>query len=332
MELGSDQRVMEENQVSVKAGDESYDPFPQAQLGLDAAVRHHLEDEAAQIDAAGMMIDLFARLDREAVASAETVRRTPTRRWLALPAAVAALLAASLLLAIFLTGPSRAFAASPAAAVRSARTVHTGETVRCYTVTHTGPVRLFAAQWERQPTLSVRGGSFQLCFSGGPLTWGRDGSGRIWVAVSRKEAACFEPDELPERLREFVAIRGLELPELLDEVLSDFDLSWQDEDPSTRTVIATRRHPARPLQIESAEIRLAQGSDLIEQLTLVRPTLREGALATAFTLEREAPAQAAAFSAEAHLESGGEVFDGRQPFKRLLVLIAAFREAMSKDW
>lgn len=308
------------------AGDRSKEAFEPAQHGLDAAVRNHLENEAARVDATAMMQNLFARLDRETVPLVKPVTHRPARRWLA----AAAMLAASLLLAIFLVGPGRGYAASPMEAVRSARAAHADETVRCYTVTHIRPTGFLAGRIENTPRLCVRGGSFQVTVPDVEITWGRDDKGRIWLAPTRNVAARFEPAELPETLREIVAIRGLELPELLDEVLSDFDLVWQNDDPHTRTVVATRQLRAGPLQITSAEIQLAQESDLIEQLTLKRQTAREGVMTITFKLDQETHGHAGAFSAEGNLELGGEVFDGRQPFKRMLVLMVALREAMSK--
>src|SRR5207244_6922078 len=61
-------------------------------------------------------------------------------------------------------------------------------------------------------------------FEFGPTAWGRDGQGRLWVAVSRRDGLRVGRDAIPERLALVCDVRGVQLETLLHDVLADFEL------------------------------------------------------------------------------------------------------------
>jgi len=295
---------------------------PSPEPGIDAVVRAQLDAEASRVDAAKLRDRVLAQLDADA-----TPRPSSGRR-LAFLALVA--LAASLLVGVFLVGPSREAMATPAQVVESARTAYQGDADRCYSQTVQLPQNLPAPlsllfDGGRAVTLTTRGDRFvaEPGF-GGKGAWGRDKSGRVWIAPTREAAARCEESELPPSIRDAVKIRGLEIGSLLDEVLRDFDLSWTEppaRDAAIRSVTAQRRKPPRPGQITSAELVVDKDTKLIHSLLLRREMLVGGVATLTFKLVGTATPDESRYTAEGHIDAERPVYDATRPALRRRVLL-----------
>src|SRR5204862_6957502 len=123
----------------------------------------------------------------------------------------------------------------PREVVERAKSAHEAPTDRCYEVT----VRMPEELQERYPELArdrksrlwTRGDRYFVEWPDRPGAWGRDEDGRVWVAPTPFAAARFDPDEIPEAMRDFFAVRAVQLPQLLDELLAGANLRWRPTDP-----------------------------------------------------------------------------------------------------
>lgn len=299
------------------------DPFPPPEPGLDALVREHLDAEAGRVDA-GRMWD---RLAGQLRADAAPVTR-PSRRWVRVVAGFASV--AALLVAAFVLTPARDAVATPAQVVESARAAHRPDADRSYTQTVQLPPNLPAPMSllfdsGRAVTVRTRGDRFVVTPGlGGRGAWGRDADGRVWIAPTRDAAARFTAAELPPHVLEMVAIRGLEVGPLLEDVLKDFDLAWAE--PPARgapalAVRATRRGGPLPGQIHSAELVIDKETRVVRSLVLRRPLAVGGLLTLTFTLADTTERDPIDYTAEGHVGPGQPVYDATRPVLRRRVLL-----------
>src|SRR5262249_29424375 len=219
------------------------DPFPNPDRPIDRSVRAKLDADARDADPERVLAGVRRRLAADTVSP---VRRT--RRWVF---AAAGVLAASVLVAVLLLIPGGSVQASPREVVERAKAVHETPTDRCYEVTVHFPDDLR----ERYPKLAAnrksrlwtRGDRYFVELPDGRGSWGRDEAGRVWIAPTASAGARFDADEVPGILREFFEVRTVQLPRLLDELLSDWDLAWTTADPGRsrgdRKIVATRWAP-----------------------------------------------------------------------------------------
>lgn len=297
----------------------STNPFPEPEPGIDALVRAQLDAEAARADARAMADRVLAQL----AAASEPQTNRPRRAWgrLASLAGVVGLAAAVLVAAFVLSGPREATATpSPAEVVQGARGALARNDTRCYRVTIDARAReAFPLLAQGVPrTLCTRGDRFVVEPGfGGKGAWGRDGSGRVWVAPDTDGAAAFNEAELPPLIRNAVKVHELEPDTLLDEVLSAFDLTWS-EPPApgsdTYSVTATRRGNAPALRLAWAELVIEKKTKVIRSLTLRRGGAGGHATFT-FTLLATVAKDDMAFTPEGYIRPGAPVFDHN---KRLL--------------
>jgi hypothetical protein len=200
---------------------------------LDAAVRAHLDAEAAAVDARRVLAGVKARQANS--------RLTPStrRRWLRWATLGAAAVAACLLVGLFLTGqdpvpvgPPRT--ATAAEIIEEAKTVHEAAGVdRCYQV---------AADWDIKPmmprlgpartaTVWTRGDQFVVLSSvddGPAWAWGQEPGGGVWLVPNRKHAIVFTRDELNDPLARHCELMSLRLASTLGEVLEKYELFRKD--------------------------------------------------------------------------------------------------------
>ncbi|MBA4190621.1 MAG: hypothetical protein C0467_21760 [Planctomycetaceae bacterium] len=300
------------------------DLFPPPEPGIDAIVRAQLDAEAAQVDPARIWDRVRVQLDAEAARPI-----TPRSGFRKVLFAVGAL-AASLLAAVFLLGPSREAIATPTQVVESARAANGPDADRCYTQTlqlppnSPAPLALVLDSG-RTVTLCTRGDRFvvQPGF-GGRGACGRDENGRVWIAPTRDAAARFDESELPPLVRDAVRIRGLELGTLLDEVLKDFELSWTEppvHNAALLAVSAVRRGQTGPGQIRSADIVVEHDTKRIRSLVLRRQLIVGDTATITFRLAGIAQFGAVAYAAEGHVDAGRPVYDGARPLLRRKVLL-----------
>ncbi len=298
-------------------------PFPPPEPGLDAAVRAHLDAEAARTDAGATWETVLARLN----ADPPTTPAKPTRRrWARAALAVAATAAAVLVALFFWPGP-RQLTASPSDVLREARTAHAAGPDRCYSFAIDFPQPLK----DRFPLLADNGRTQTVWTSGdqfvvspgftGKGAWGRDHLGRVWFAPTREAAARFTLDELPPALKEAVAVRGLELDTLLGELLADYDLAWADAD----RISATPRGTVGLLGVLSADITVEKTTHSVRELILRRKLPNDDAVTLTFR-QTEAGGDVPGYPAERHLNPKAPVHDADTPVLRRRVLIQGLGE------
>ncbi len=294
------------------------DPFPDPPSGLDAVVRAALEADAARVDGQAAWGAVLARLD---VAPAG-----PRRGWVRGAAALAALAAALLIAVAFWPGGGKV-AASPADVVRDALAAHAAGPDRCYTQA----VELPPAVRDRFPLLTDRGLAPRIWTRGdrfvvepwlGDGAWGRAPDGRVWFAPSRAAAARFGLDELPPPVREAVAVRGMELHTLLDDLLAGHDLTWTE--PPTEAVYeitAAARGAVAPFRLAGAALTVDRDTSAVRRLVLRRALPGGGEATITFDLIETATRDAAAYTPAAHLAAGAGVHDATEPGPRRRVLL-----------
>src|SRR5262249_35813052 len=129
---------------------------------------------------------------------------------------------------------------------------------------------------DRKSRLWTRGDRYFVELPDGRGSWGRDEAGRVWIAPTASAGARFDPDEVPGIFRDFFEVRTVQLPRLLDELLSDCDLAWTTADPGRsrgdRKIVATRRAP-NGSSLLGAEVDVAANSSVITRLAVTRQFL-----------------------------------------------------------
>lgn len=305
--------------------------FPDPESGLDEVVRAQLDAEASRTDAKGMADRVLARLTDES-AKPRRLRWAWGRvaSW-----AGAAALAAGVLVAVFVLSGPREAVASPLQVVQAARDTSTRNEARCYSVSLNLPGRTresfpLLALDANPRTLCTRGNRFVVEPGfGGKGAWGRDETGRVWLAPTPDAGIAFEEAELPTGLRNAVKIHELELTSLLDEVLADFDLTWTEppvRGAETYSITAKRRGEVAALRIASAELVVEKQTHVIRSLTIRRKALVDGTATIAFSLTSTTPRDDAAFTPQGHLTPGAPIYDRTQPVLRRRLVGQQLRE------
>jgi hypothetical protein len=284
------------------------DPHP-----VDAAVRAHLEAEAAKVDPARVLAAVKWRQSRRAVILPRIVR------WATLGTAG---LAAGLLLALFLTGntPVPTKEVSAAELVQEAKAVHESTaTDRRYQVTadgefKPGPLRLPPT---RSATVWTRGDQFVVLSAvddGPPWAWGQQADGRVWLAPSRFHAIMFDKDELNDPLARFCEVMSLRLATTLGEVLERYDLFRQDADEPGQPIRieATLRPGLLPAaRVRKVELELDPDTKAVRSAVLHRFLNGQPEGALRFTLTETATKPADFYSLEGHTSMFRVVHDGK---------------------
>jgi hypothetical protein len=295
------------------------DPFPNPDRSLDRAVRAKLDADARNADPETVLAGVRQRLEADTVSPG---RRS--RRWVF---AAAGALAASVLVAVLLLIPGGSVQASPREVVERAKAVHETPTDRCYEVTVHFPDDLrerypkLAA--DRKSRLWTRGDRYFVELPDGRGSWGRDEMGRVWITPTSNAGARFDPEEVPGILREFFEVRTVQLPRLLDELLSDCDLAWTPTDPGRsrgdRKIVATKRTPNGSALL-GAEVDIAADSNVITRLAVTRQTFLHK-VTTEFRLVAAEPPDESMYSPEGHLIDGAPIYDRTQALRRLPLLV-----------
>jgi hypothetical protein len=284
---------------------------------IDAAVRTHLEAEAAKVDARQVLDRVKAR-QASARSRATALRRGV--RWATLGAAATA---AGLLLALFLTGntavPPRE--ASAEELVLEAKAVHeSAATDRCYQVTadgefKPGPMRIPPA---RSATVWTRGDQFVVLSAvdkdGPPWAWGQQADGRVWLAPNRFHAIVFDKDELNDPLARFCELMSLRLATTLGEVLEKYDLFRKDagEPGEPIRIEATLRPGLLPgARVRKIELELDPNTKAVRTAVLHRYLNGQPEGSLRFTLTETTTKPADFYSLEGHTSMFRAVHDGK---------------------
>lgn len=304
---------------------------------LNQWVADHLEAEAAQVNVPGLWSRLQHRL-RQPTTVVEPSR--PVSGGFLRRARWSMALAASLLLLILGTLNWSSSSAQAETLVRQAQAKQRLAVDRCYKI-HT---ELFGSYREKFPILNQAG--FELIHTRGDrfwvearrqepkgpfarpgLRWGRDESGRTWVAVSPRLGLRFEPDEVPAALDFFMAIRGADLDGIFKGLLTDFDLRFEASDEGgVRRVAAQLRSGRSHGSLKSAEISIRGGDQELEELVLHRVLLNQPFAQVHLRREPDRPQPDENYRLETHLLKNAVILERGQSARRNEIIRNLLRE------
>ena len=283
---------------------------------IEALVRWSLDRDAESIDPRAAFERLEAARPELSESSAGTLGRAETtrrRRLGARPLAWGLSAAAAVLLIVttWLLRPGPALA-SAESLVREAKQVHRLPLDRCYLVEFKRDSALFdecspmtsqvevTRTWTRGDQFWVESANPELRWA-----WGREKSNRIWLAAGPHRAVRLEPDEVPRWLGLFYSLCGIQLEQLLGEVLRDFDLEREtpagDVRPATQ-VIRARLKPGRSHpQIRSAVLELDVETRVLRRMVIERTTKGQPFATVTYTLVETKTLDDGKFQLEGHL-------------------------------
>ena len=199
---------------------------------VDALVRGHLDREAARIDGA----DVLRRVSTNGVRPA-VGRGLRLRQWAAgIGLGAGAVAAACLAIAFGAGTPLNVHAHTAVDLVRDSQQAHSDGTDRLYElkVERTGlsPQGKGPPPWLllRDGKVWTRGDQFwmQSHTDGRPLSFGRDGEGRVWIVPNPQVGLLYNPDEVTEPLARACNLTSLRARALMAEMLASYDLSRAD--------------------------------------------------------------------------------------------------------
>jgi hypothetical protein len=309
---------------------------------LDALIKARLDERAREIDPRPLLARLEERLEDPVRAFSggtptdATTRPATTplpsrwqRRWSVAIAAVASL-ALTVLGAIYLW-PNPAAAAT---LVLATKHVHELPVDRCYLIEVQAadlddPLSESALQ--RVDRLWTRGDRFFIESSNRQYrwAWGQDDTGAVWLASGRQRGLRLEASEVPPGLSRICDTHSMQFERLLNQLLQDFDLTWDSPDattlPQTRIVHAVRR-PARSRgRIQEARLEIDLETKVIRKLVVKRWSRSWATgwqLATvAYTLVGTEAQPDLCYQPEGHLEAPFVIYSREhEPDKRNAIL------------
>ena len=261
---------------------------------LEAMVKARLEDRARDVDPQPLLARLQERLaapveSGEPAASAHpltrdlaaTTRGLPPsgpplwRRRLGVAVAAAAALALSAAGVIYVWPSS----ASAATLVLATKRVHELPVDRCYVVEvqpSAPDESTLAPKYGRVDRLWTRGDRFFIESSNRQdrWTWGQDNTGAVWLTSGRKRGLRLEADEVPPGFRRLCDTLTMQFDTLLDQLLDDFELTWEAADastlPQTRVVHAVRKGVRPRGRVQEARLEIDAETKVIRKLAVKR--------------------------------------------------------------
>jgi hypothetical protein len=272
------------------------DKTPLSDEQVESLVKARLEERAREIDPQPLLARLQERLAAPqeseetsdlasagppvhdvAIAARRISQPRPAhwrRRWgVAVAAAAALALSAA---GVIYVWPS---SASAATLVLATKRVHELPVDRCYLVEvqPSAPDESTSApKYGRVDRLWTRGDRFFVESSNRQdrWTWGQDNTGAVWLTSGRKRGLRLEADEVPPGFRRLCDTLSMQFETLLDQLLDDFELTWEDADastlPQTRVVHAVRKG-ARPRgRIQEARLEIDAETKVIRKLAVKR--------------------------------------------------------------
>jgi hypothetical protein len=158
-------------------------------------------------------------------------------------------------------------------------------------------------------TLWVRNREFVQLYGGvdRSLAWGRDARGAVWFCLAGRTAAVFEPDEVPEPLRELCELRSLELDPLLRTLLRDYDLQFAQGVPDLEQIQARPRPMSEPTRHGLVVLEIDRPSLQVRRVTLERLHRDRPIARTTFALEETASQPDSLYDCQTHLIPGGQM-------------------------
>jgi hypothetical protein len=243
-------------------------------------------------------------------------------RW-TLATAAAAILLVTVALVSF---PGRQLSAE--SIVRQAKAAHAEALDRCYRVETDfeftpldgDPSTIVRP---RKTRLWTRGDRFWIESDIGPrhLNWGRDESGRLWLALTPHRGLRFEWAEVPPAVALRCDVLSVRLETLLGEVLTDFDLKT---DPAEANIIRVTPRPGDRRILREAILEVDPASKVLKRLELTR-TLAGRTITTKFQLEETRELDDSRYQLEGHLEAPSQInVHEIDPQRRRQILLRLF--------
>jgi hypothetical protein len=286
---------------------------------VDELVAGYLQGAVARTDADALLerIEADRRLNASVASianEADAVSRRSMRRvagWSLIAAAVAV---------AFLGG--RYFDTSSAQAatlLKNVQSVHKQSVDRCYRVQH-APQAGEDGQTPSSPsesTLWTRGDYFwsDAAFGSTRIKIGREETGTIWLAPSRKKGIRFSPEksEFPKEVETLSQINSLTVPVLVDEVLADFDVKSEGpvvHSDGRRSVIWARLKDGRSHAfLSAAMLEVDVERNLLVRLVLwLQKPKGPGDTVTYTLVDRPAPGEES-YKLESHLDADAVIED-----------------------
>lgn len=218
--------------------------------------------------------------------------------------------------------------ASPAVIVKKTLNAFRNEIDRCYTVKVDAEVplrrnRLLRRAIPSDSKLWVRGSQFVQTYEDidEPIAWGRKERGAVWFTVSGETVAVFEANEIPEVLQELCELRCLQLPNLLESLLRDYDLDYASSDQDSQVILAKPRGNSPKLKYGVVEVEVELNSLLVRRVTLERTKNSRPVAVISFLLEKTEQQPVAFYDPQTHSKIDSQVWDsGSRPGQRAELL------------
>ncbi len=302
---------------------------------VDGLVRAYLIRIEQTVDAPRMVEEIVADVEGTAERLPSRGATVPSgaphrsrhllRRWPYGVAAAAAILLASLW--VLKLGTAQA---SPAALVREARAAHALPVDRCYLIEAewhgAAPRRDFPLIAPDGVRLWTRGDRFRIesTVGKGPISWGRDKQGTIWLAVLPRVGVRFDDGEAPESLAFACEVYSLRLETLLDVLLKEFELHREPgaDRRATEHISATLKPGGQSRFMRSAHLEVDSETKVVKKLVLDRVFSRGFAATVTLTLVESTVLNEASYELEGNLKAPYRIHSrGFEPERRREMLM-----------
>jgi hypothetical protein len=142
--------------------------------------------------------------------------------------------------------------------------------------------------------------------------WGRDDQGCLWLSLAGRHGVRFEADETPEGLAIACDVLSMQVETLLEEVLSDFQLSRETGESlgpvATHRIRAEPKAGAAPPGLRGAVLDIDTETRVLRRLVLHRARRGMPVATVTFTLVDNRPQADASYTLEGHLRADAPVF------------------------
>jgi hypothetical protein len=181
-------------------------------------------------------------------------------------------------------------------------------------------------------TLWVRGPQFVQIFDSpvGKLVWGRDAEGTVWFTLAERVGAIFKAGEVPEQLEEICELRTLDLQNLLENLLSDFELEQSEQEGDNYRIEARPKPGRKSSKFGPVELEIERGTSLVRRATLERLNEGRTVAVVSFSLEEVAAQNDSLYEMNTYLQPNAEVFDRSSRRGRRSELLREFMQQIRK--
>ena len=198
------------------------------------------------------------------------------------------------------------------------------------TVLRRGPFRQRTAT--PASTLWVRGSQFIQIFDSpvGKLVWGRDVEGAVWFTLSERAGAIFKAGEVPEQLEEICELRTLDLQNLLENLLSDFELEQSQQEGDNYRIEARPKPGRKSSKFGPVELEIERGTSLVRRASVERLIEGRTIAVVSFSLEEVASQNDSLYEMKTYLQPDAEVLDRSSRRGRRSELLREFMQQIRK--